>query len=1035
MSVREDQNHNLSKSIQKNIQEVMASVSTIDMDRPEALMEAGSYLHRVSPSVTELQSASNPPPNLTQILQSLSKNVKNAKDLIVKCARVVQLDPDEHLGSLIGKLERVINGIGEDLGKIPMNAFEDRKYAGTAINSIARDMRNAQLQISPQHTQANSDVQSIADSQLALPAQDPRIRDFIPRESNYGVPGNSTPAGPEHVEPLYDSFFCPLTKKLMTDPVTIESGVTYEKSAIAEVFEKQEGEGESLMCPVTGTKVESKVLNTNMALKSTISEWVLRNEAMRIRLAGNELMRGNMVYDAIQELKTLCEKRTKNIEQVHKSGITKMLIRYLESSDATIRCEALELLNILVKDDEGKEIMTKTKAIQRAAKLLSSNNSIEKHLALSFMLELSKSEFIVKMIGHTSGAILMLVTMKYNESADKIAAEKSAEILKNLEKRPKNIKYMALNGYLDPLLNNLVEGNEDMQMEIVGYLSELAQKQDISITIAAESRACEALIRMVRAKPNPNPVPTNPPANGEAASASVAPGIPDRESISNPMVRKAAFDVLVSISSIKPNAVPLLKAGVIPVMIEELFLRNNPSDGNPIPPKIDAAGVIANLLESGVGSGMDPEKILVNKNGHTLTSQYTIYNFAHMLKLSMPERLNINLIRILLALSTQPKPLAAIVSVARETEVIHTVIELLNSQSDDLPIVSTKLLVTLCPHIGHTIAERLCKTQGQPGSLVIKFESGRVTEKQAESANLLARLPHQNITLNLYLLHQGTMPVILGRIQEILSGGSLTSKYAKSYMEALVGILVRFTTTLYDPEIFTMVVETNLMRVFTEFLVRNAGSELVQIYACTGLMNLSSQSVNLSKPVEEQRRSLSMKKKGFLKMLSKSTAHKDMSPKDILVCPVHRGLCSASTTFCLIEANAVERLLGVLESDNGKVVGAALGALSTLLEDRVDVDKGVMIISESDGVRRVLRVLRDHREEGLWYKAFWVIERCITRGTNKEVQEISADRVLPGRLVSAFHSGDANTKQVADNILRRLHRMPDYSMSFVSMEM
>jgi hypothetical protein len=83
----------------------------------------------------------------------------------------------------------------------------------------------------------------------------------------------------------------------------------------------------------------------------------------------------------------------------------------------------------------------------------------------------------------------------------------------------------------------------------------------------------------------------------------------------------------------------------------------------------------------------------------------------------------------------------------------------------------------------------------------------------------------------------------------------------------------------------------------------------------------------------------------------------------------------------------------------------------------------------------VLRVLREHKEESICYKAFWIIERCLLRGSEEVVKEISSSRVLPGRLVSAFHSGDVNMRKVADSILHRLDHMPDQSRSFASMEM
>ena len=74
------------------------------------------------------------------------------------------------------------------------------------------------------------------------------------------------------------------------------------------------------------------------------------------------------------------------------------------------------------------------------------------------MLELSKSQLLLENIGSTSGSILILTTMKINNTDDPIAAEKAGAVLKNLEQCPKNIKYMAESGYLEPLQSYLVEG-------------------------------------------------------------------------------------------------------------------------------------------------------------------------------------------------------------------------------------------------------------------------------------------------------------------------------------------------------------------------------------------------------------------------------------------------------------------------------------------------------------------------------------------------------------------------------------------------
>lgn len=90
-------------------------------------------------------------------------------------------------------------------------------------------------------------------------------------------------------------------------------------------------------------------------------------------------------------------------------------------------------------------------------KLLSSSHQPTRHSTLQFLLELSQSQSLCESIGSATGAILILITNKYN-SLDAFASEKASEILRNLESQVSNIKIMAENGYVEPLLEHLIEG-------------------------------------------------------------------------------------------------------------------------------------------------------------------------------------------------------------------------------------------------------------------------------------------------------------------------------------------------------------------------------------------------------------------------------------------------------------------------------------------------------------------------------------------------------------------------------------------------
>ncbi|WOL19903.1 hypothetical protein Cni_G28705 [Canna indica] len=970
-----------------NIRDMLSAVSE-DTEKSNGI-ESETPPNVRSPVIIDSQMTENNPPSRPDFLLSLSTKVDIAKELVTKYSIEAQALPDCELKAIVKKLEEVIRSMADDLGNVPLSSFETQRYADIAMESLSSETNHAMREGS------NSVSASDRENNYALPnGEMPPMVNFLRgvydgTQRNDLESSNIFPQLAETLQPAYQGFFCPLTKKIMDDPVTIESGVTYEREAIVEWFKEPQDGAEDLRCPTTNMSMKSMAFSSNVALKNTIKEWKERNEATRIRIASSALSLATseaMVLDAIKELKVLGQNRKYNKEHMHSVGITKMLTQFLRHESATVRCEALELLSLLVEDEQGKVIIARTRALTRTIKMMSSYNSFERHAAVSFLLELSKSELFLENIGRTPGGILILITMKYNKDADSFAAEKAEETLKNLEKLPRNIRCMAENGFLEPLLDYLIDGTEEVQTEMVSYLGEIILEDDMKTYVA--ERASNSLIKMV--------------SNG------------------NTVIRKEAFKALVQISSHPPNSKILLDAGIVPIMIEEIFSRRIHNE--PLDSKEEAAAILANIL----ASDLDLDKVQVSKHGHTITSHYSIFNIVHLLKCSMPDDLNANLIKILLSLTNLSKHLDTVVAVIKETELIQTLVDFLKSPLKELATAAAKLLTALSSHMGHTIAAVLCRTEGQPEGLIKGYDADRITAKLAASVNLVAKLPHQITQLNLALLHQGTVPVILNRIQEIQRG--MSSRHAGAYLEGLVGILVRLTASLFDQEILQMAQSRNLTSVFAELLVRAGGNSEVQRLACVGLENLSSQSAKLSRPPLDARKSTKMS------FFAKSSSGTQREGKMVVTrCPAHRGVCSSSTSFCLLESRAAERLLSCLESESCRVVEAALAAISTLLEEGVEIEGSVMALSELGGVRSVLGVLKGRREEEVLQKALWVVERFVERGGDKFAKEVYSDRVLPTVLVSAFHRGDGSTKKMAENILRHLHRILNFSSNSFAM--
>ncbi|XP_057995078.1 putative U-box domain-containing protein 42 isoform X2 [Hevea brasiliensis] len=970
----------------------------------------------------ELHTTENTPENAMDILHSLSSAINVAKDIINKCQRSNSSKSDSELKSTVQQLEELIKHMGECLTLIPSSTFQNHKYAEVSLRSLSKEMQHAHFEVSqnqelqtkelePQKSfseeehddheepvQTESDVYSInvevsIDNSQVLNM--PHLIEFLKNKTlssqsklnNRSWSSSTLPQTVEYIEPLYKTFYCPLTKQIMDDPVTIESGVTYERNAIVEWFEEFEN-SEEIFCPTTGQKLLSIFLRPNIALKTTIEEWKARNEEAKIKVACAALSLGSsasMVFEAIRDLQGICARKQYNKVQVRNAGILPLLVKFLEYKDRDVRCAVLELLRELAEDDDddyGKEMIAQMADISTVIKMLSSGHQPIRHAALMLLLEFSRSQLLCQKIGSVPGGILMLIRSKYNQSVDAFSSEKADEILRKLERSPENIKHMAENGLLEPLLNHLTEGSEEIQMEMASYLGEIALGND-SKTYVAE-RASPTLIQMVHR--------------------------------GNTLSRSAAFKALAQISSYSPGAKILTKAGIIQVMAEEMFTRRIYNE--PMNSKNEAAAILANIFESGI----EFQNLQVNTHGHKLTSDYVLYNIIHMVKNSTPEELNINLLRILLSLVKDPNSINNIVSVVKESEASYTLIELINNPHEELGVAAIKLLIELSPHMGHTFVERLCKTRGQPESLILGHKTTQISERQAVSAKFLAKLPHQNLTLNLALLRNNTVPTVVQTINQIQMTGTRKSRYASAYLEGLVAILVRFTTTLYEPEILSLARNYNFTLLFTELLMKTSSDEIQRLSAI-GLENLSEESISLSKP-PQIKKSKSLKK-ALRKFLYLGSSKKRKEP----VCPVHRGACSSQNTFCLVDAKAVERLLACLDSENVVVVEAALSAICTLLDDKVDVEMSVSILSELNAIRHVLNVVKEHREEGLWQKSFWVIERFLMKGGDKSASDISQDRLLPATLISAFHHGNGNTRQMAEKILSLLNKGPSISTS------
>ncbi|KAJ8548060.1 hypothetical protein K7X08_021296 [Anisodus acutangulus] len=760
----------LGESLLEDISEFINLVVSIDVEK-DNFIEIGSYLYRASAVIMELQiSGTNATSNVIEKLQSLLEN--NFQVMNRHIAEGLSLIPSsfyleqECVEIAVKSLSKDMKGTAAFVARknLVSEQTELEVHMLTSRELLANETEETETDLYSIDVDVSMEYLRLADSTSIYVSDN--SRSSISRGLHFQNRGNWSNGSftnlprmfeSEYIEPLYETFF----------------------------FDNRE----EIFCPKSGQKLKSRNLSTNVALKATIDEWKERNEAARIKAARAALSSASthdIILKAIEDLQLICLRKPYNKVQVHSIGVIPLLGNLLDNRNRTIRCATLELLQYLAEDDD-EEVITQMIDISTVTRMFSSNHGPIRRASLRLLLELSKYQFV-----HTDDAFV---------------ADKADEVLKSLEKYLYNIKHIAENGYLEPLLNHLLEGSEDMKMEMAQYLGEIVLEPDSIIYVA--ERASLTLIKMVEC--------------------------------GNSLCRNAAFRALQQISSHHSNANTLVEAGLVQIMVEEIFTQTIHDEL--MNSKKEATDILANVLES----GLELENLQVNGHGHTLASDYMIFNFIQRIKNSTPEEMNFHLVRILICLMKYPNASSRIISVIKETDASYNLIELVNNPNEELSIAAVKLLIALSPFMGHTISDRLCKTQGQPESLIHDPSSPRITEKQAVCVTLLSKLPHQNMTLNLALVNKNTIPTIIGQINKIHVSGTRTSRYTSSYFDGLVGTLVRLTTTLYDHQILHVVRTFNFTYIFTELLVKTSSDE-VQKLSAIGLGNLSKQSVNLSKP-------------------------------------------------------------------------------------------------------------------------------------------------------------------------------------------
>ncbi|KAI3459946.1 hypothetical protein Pfo_016609 [Paulownia fortunei] len=788
------------------------------------------------------------------------------------------------------------------------------------------------------------------------------------------------------MEPIYDAFLCPLTKQVMSDPVTLENGQTFEREAIEKWFRECRESGRRAVCPLTLRELRSTELNPSIALRNTIEEWNARNEAAMLDMARRSLSLSSPENDILQALKFvqhLCLKNCSNKHVVRNADLIPMIVDVLKSSSRRVRCTALETLRIVVEEDsDNKEIMAEGDTVRSIVKFLSHEQSKEREEAVSLLYELSKLERLCEKIGSVNGAILILVGMASSNSENILTVEKADRTLENLAQCENNVRQMAESGRLQPLLTLLLEGSPETKLSMAAHLGELVLNNDVKVFVART--AGFSLVKLMKHN--------------------------------NMQSREAALKALNQISSDEASAKVLIDVGILPPLVKDLFTVG----ANQLPMRLKE--ISATILANVVNSGHDFDSIPVGTNHRTLVSEEIIHNLLHLISDTGPA-IECKLLQVLIGLTSSPATVSSVVSAIKSSGATISLVQFIEAPQRDLRVASIKLLQNLSPHMGQELAGCLRGTAGQLGSLIrVISENVGITEEQAAAVGLLADLPERDAGLTRQMLDEGAFQLFISRIIRIRQGETRGNRFMTPYLEGLVKVLARITFALSDESGAARALcrENNLASLFIDLLQAN-GLDNVQMASAMALENLSQESKNLTKLPE-------FPAPGFCASIFPCLSK---PPVITGLCGVHRGTCSLKETFCLLEGQAVDKLVALLDHTNDKVVEASLAALSTLLDDGVVIEQGVQVLLDAEGIKPILDVLLVKQTENLRRRAIWTVERLLR--SEEIAYVVSGDLNISSALVDAFQHGDYRTRQIAERALKHVDKFPNFSGIFPNM--
>eukprot|EP00271_Cylindrocystis_brebissonii_P012779 TRINITY_DN3207_c0_g2_i1.p1 TRINITY_DN3207_c0_g2~~TRINITY_DN3207_c0_g2_i1.p1 ORF type:complete len:1031 (-),score=121.13 TRINITY_DN3207_c0_g2_i1:912-4004(-) len=770
--------------------------------------------------------------------------------------------------------------------------IDDQAYASGVLVQLLKQLNVQVAEVGPLLEEVKVDLAAAkTENRTADITQLQKLSRFL-SQANAGADirqiGAQSPAGLLVQKQLSDqapeNFKCNLTGQVMRDPVTLtETGVIYERCAIEDWF----AEGNKT-CPKTKKSLSSFALTPNLSLRKSIDEEfeVLNHKIIDSALA-SLTSSASPPFEAIQTLALLTSDKKFAQHVISKGGVTAVvpLIMY-GAATPEIRDAALQVLaQLAAVDKASQELIVTSGAIPPLLKISEEDSPTSCAAALRVLNALAGNAQARATVTEAMGVILLIKLLKANRTEGPMRTL----IEGVLEKFWRDDSYVAIQmasaGIFEPLVALLEPGNDI----------------DTRLTMA------DAVMTWG----------VNFASRVEIVEAGVVPPLLDLLSRGPPSGVAAAARAFEHLSHTEANRIALAKGGVIPALVKA-------RRGGSAEVQEAAAAILTNLaMDDQDLDALDEEGAIVRliaqlRTENVSNREYTVRTLQTMVRDSRTMRSY----------------------VLEDKEAVPVIFETLKEAGSGFATSSVRsvtvlLLGALCQE--PSASESMVAPPAVVGVLAQLLERPIPAEEREAVVGILSAMA-LNKSMHAPLCKEASVIPALAKC--------LANPSPKVKERAFIALTGLADTT--DLAIQEVIAGSGALPLALHYARNGPDSFRIHSIKMFGYLSLSTPRI-LGKGSHSTTGNLV---KGFassLKLRGGSSANTPARDEKKLSgstekrskCHVHSGKCSLDATYCLVEGEVLPILIELVEKADVKVGEACLVAITTLLMDKDDMERGI----------------------------------------------------------------------------------------------